>query len=57
MKIFKVICILLFGPVLGMGIAFLAAHGGNFLAEGGVCHIELCALLLLDSRYCVRCAG
>ena len=25
MKIFKVICIMLFGPVLGMGIAFLAA--------------------------------
>jgi|HubBroStandDraft_4_1064222.scaffolds.fasta_scaffold301273_2 hypothetical protein len=25
MKILKVICIMLFGPVLGMGIAFLAA--------------------------------
>ena len=25
MKIFKVLCILLFGPVLGMGIGFLAA--------------------------------
>ena len=25
MKVFKVICILLFGPVLGMGVAFLAA--------------------------------
>jgi hypothetical protein len=25
MKIFKVICIMLFGPVLGMGIAFLVA--------------------------------
>ena len=24
MKIFKVICIMLFGPVLGVGIAFLA---------------------------------